>query len=142
MRISDWSSDVCSSDLRRHRWLAARRRQADARPDDDRKRGDARQFGHGALGQGRAPPLRIAAWRRSSLRSRSAPMSIFSRAISGGCVSRSEEHTSELQSLMRISYAVFCLNTNKQKKSINTTKKHDQNKNISSHTTLSTNHDN
>src|SRR3546814_5829800 len=27
---------------------------------------------------------------------------------------RSEEHTSELQSLMRISYAVFCLNTNKQ----------------------------
>src|SRR3546814_5527795 len=28
---------------------------------------------------------------------------------------RSEEHTSELQSLMRISYAVFCLKTNKQK---------------------------
>src|SRR3546814_3571134 len=27
---------------------------------------------------------------------------------------RSEEHTSELQSLMRISYAVFCLNTKKQ----------------------------
>src|SRR3546814_8350980 len=34
---------------------------------------------------------------------------------------RSEEHTSELQSLMRISYAVFCLNTKKQKKSDNTT---------------------
>src|SRR3546814_5558690 len=34
-----------------------------------------------------------------------------------GCPSRSEEHTSELQSLMRISYAVFCLKkkTNKQK---------------------------
>src|SRR3546814_8451981 len=32
------------------------------------------------------------------------------------CESRSEEHTSELQSLMRISYAVFCL---KQKKKIN-----------------------
>src|SRR3546814_5374056 len=29
---------------------------------------------------------------------------------------RSEEHTSELQSLMRISYAVFCLQTKKQKK--------------------------
>src|SRR3546814_2585134 len=29
-------------------------------------------------------------------------------------VSRSEEHTSELQSLMRISYAVFCLNKKKQ----------------------------
>src|SRR3546814_5157157 len=30
-------------------------------------------------------------------------------AIISGCVERSEEHTSELQSLMRISYAVFCL---------------------------------
>src|SRR3546814_1822962 len=30
------------------------------------------------------------------------------------CSGRSEEHTSELQSLMRISYAVFCLKTNKQ----------------------------
>src|SRR3546814_9726317 len=28
----------------------------------------------------------------------------------GECAARSEEHTSELQSLMRISYAVFCLN--------------------------------
>src|SRR3546814_2413863 len=33
-----------------------------------------------------------------------------------GFASRSEEHTSELQSLMRISYAVFCLKTKKQKK--------------------------
>src|SRR3546814_10862576 len=37
-------------------------------------------------------------------------------SISGGLVTRSEEHTSELQSLMRISYAVFCLK--KKKKSI------------------------
>src|SRR3546814_2501651 len=37
--------------------------------------------------------------------------------------SRSEEHTSELQSLMRISYAVFCLKK-KKKKHNNTTKKH------------------
>src|SRR3546814_8413616 len=35
---------------------------------------------------------------------------------------RSEEHTSELQSLMRISYAVFCL---KKKKNMNNTKGHD-----------------
>src|SRR3546814_5909465 len=36
-----------------------------------------------------------------------------------GDVGRSEEHTSELQSLMRISYAVFCLkNNNKHKKKI------------------------
>src|SRR3546814_9103776 len=33
----------------------------------------------------------------------------------GGNVVRSEEHTSELQSLMRISYAVFCLKKNKKK---------------------------
>src|SRR3546814_5512503 len=33
----------------------------------------------------------------------------------GFCVSRSEEHTSELQSLMRISYAVFCLKKKKKK---------------------------
>src|SRR3546814_10346264 len=35
---------------------------------------------------------------------------------------RSEEHTSELQSLMRISYAVFCLKKNKNSKQHNTTK--------------------
>src|SRR3546814_1622334 len=34
-------------------------------------------------------------------------------------VMRSEEHTSELQSLMRISYAVFCLKKKKKKKNIN-----------------------
>src|SRR3546814_2198992 len=33
--------------------------------------------------------------------------------MSQGCARRSEEHTSELQSLMRISYAVFCLKTKK-----------------------------
>src|SRR3546814_6577559 len=35
------------------------------------------------------------------------------RRRAGGCAARSEEHTSELQSLMRISYAVFCLKTKK-----------------------------
>src|SRR3546814_3790457 len=39
----------------------------------------------------------------------------------GRAFERSEEHTSELQSLMRISYAVFCL---KKKKTINTTTQH------------------
>src|SRR3546814_2514305 len=38
---------------------------------------------------------------------------------------RSEEHTSELQSLMRISYAVFCLKKNKQIITQNNTTKHD-----------------
>src|SRR3546814_6685619 len=38
-----------------------------------------------------------------------------------GIIIRSEEHTSELQSLMRISYAVFCLKKKKQKNNINST---------------------
>src|SRR3546814_4393429 len=38
----------------------------------------------------------------------------------GGTSGRSEEHTSELQSLMRISYAVFCLKKKKQPKIYNT----------------------
>src|SRR3546814_10589567 len=42
--------------------------------------------------------------------------------------SRSEEHTSELQSLMRISYAVFCLKKNTTIYTTNTTKKIKQNK--------------
>src|SRR3546814_8456529 len=42
------------------------------------------------------------------------------RAVLPGLLRRSEEHTSELQSLMRISYAVFCLN----KKTKNTTINH------------------
>src|SRR3546814_7692705 len=41
-------------------------------------------------------------------------------AITGARPLRSEEHTSELQSLMRISYAVFCLKKKKQKKTHNT----------------------
>src|SRR3546814_7855209 len=48
----------------------------------------------------------------------------FSRVPDGPQVVRSEEHTSELQSLMRISYAVFCLQKkkNRQKNNTNRTK--------------------
>src|SRR3546814_10033453 len=49
---------------------------------------------------------------------RGRPLSRISARIAGcaGRRSRSEEHTSELQSLMRISYAVFCLKKKKNKK--------------------------
>src|SRR3546814_2544124 len=40
---------------------------------------------------------------------------VFHRVIDGFMAQRSEEHTSELQSLMRISYAVFCLKTQKNR---------------------------
>src|SRR3546814_2326037 len=55
----------------------------------------------------------------------SAPIKISGRngstslASDSSCVPRSEEHTSELQSLMRISYAVFCLKKKKRKRTDN-----------------------
>src|SRR3546814_1252836 len=113
MRISDWSSDVCSSDLcgggsggRNHTGTAADEGdedgdreggvEADLRIDAsyDRKSdgfGDKRQS-HDKPGQHIRPD-------------------------------RSEEHTSELQSLMRTSYAVFCL-----KKKIKHTYENNKNK--------------
>src|SRR3546814_6889527 len=42
------------------------------------------------------------------------------RIARSGAAARSEEHTSELQSLMRISYAVFCLKKKQEKKLTNT----------------------
>src|SRR3546814_3356942 len=104
VRVSDWSSDVCSSDLddlcrqghlcdrpvRQHRCRGRRR--------TDRDRGDARARDPARY---QARHLRRA-WRRPGL----------DPVLRGaGARLRSEEHTSELQSLMRISYAVFCLKT-------------------------------
>src|SRR3546814_1699754 len=45
---------------------------------------------------------------------------MYSRQLRTVSVRRSEEHTSELQSLMRMSYAVFCLKKNKKKRLMNT----------------------
>src|SRR3546814_10598685 len=45
---------------------------------------------------------------------RPPPRLLLAAAAIGGEADRSEEHTSELQSLMRISYAVFCLKKKKQ----------------------------
>src|SRR3546814_4482310 len=51
------------------------------------------------------------------------PAYVRADADLGFAVERSEEHTSELQSLMRISYAVFCLKKKKHTKTIHTTKR-------------------
>src|SRR3546814_4660885 len=88
MRISDWSSDVCSSDLDHDR-LDQHLRAAGVELAD--------QFAKLALHIGvGGDDDRIGA---------------FVAGDDGGAAGRdrSEEHTSELQSLMRISYAVFCL---------------------------------
>src|SRR3546814_1735238 len=123
MRISDWSSDVCSSDLR-----SAWRRSATL----------ATGWRQGWLANDLKPLLQGSARLRAVRRARIAPASrggYYRREPAHRCPEdattmkvviaddeplRSEEHTSELQSLMRISYAVFCL----KKKTITTSGQH------------------
>src|SRR3546814_3007270 len=85
MRISDWSSDVCSSDLRNR---AMSMTWACSSIFDPLRNSASDYF--------------CAVQRRSHSLIVSCHCTLF-------CGLRSEEHTSELQSLMRISYAVFCL---------------------------------
>src|SRR3546814_7249746 len=111
MRISDWSSDVCSSDL----VVEARRVAPEIPVLPTRKacRGVAAALTLLApvvrLGRGGACPHVIGTL--------DAMARVIDRVASDRPL-RSEEHTSELQSLMRHSYAVFCL---KKKKETNTT---------------------
>src|SRR3546814_3929541 len=100
MRISDWSSDVCSSDRRRLGVVEAGRGVAD-------QRGDAGEVGQGVAAH------RLALDQVG--RARIGELAVFAPVDPDRPRERSEEHTSELQSLMRISYAVFCL-TKKNKK--------------------------
>src|SRR3546814_5789168 len=111
MRISDWSSDVCSSDFpkdgceRIQNVISARKRirrisifeselwQVQKRPASKSRRDDQERRRRWRS------RVRLVARR---LANRSGPAARRSFV-------RSEEHTSELQSLMRISYAVFCL---------------------------------
>src|SRR3546814_6549828 len=121
MRISDWSSDVCSSDLddSRHR-QPVRGRQAlqpacllglevDVAPRPPHSNIRSRTSSPGSQ---RA----TSAGAGSESDSTDSGAAITCPPQSSGCESgrsRSEEHTSELQSLMRISYAVFCLKKKK-----------------------------
>src|SRR3546814_6457324 len=116
MRISDWSSDVCSSDLLGERRLRDECLGQAAGPEQHqahsrRLRRVHPQDGHAGL-QGQ-PRLRHAllALRRRHRRWRGEGLVRGARLLRQ---LRSEEHTSELQSLMRISYAVFCLKKKKQ----------------------------
>src|SRR3546814_1003392 len=115
MRISDWSSDVCSSDLRRRSGGQTGGRGRDCRSVLWRHR---QRLGIGLVGGGRRDG-RLAIGLAFELLGRLLPLG--ERALFGDdggfdLVGRSEEHTSELQSLMRISYAVFCLKKKKKKK--------------------------
>src|SRR3546814_5793717 len=109
MRISDWSSDVCSSDLQ----------------DRDRARNEADRYRNDILPRARGEALRVvqgAEAYKERLENEAEGeaqrfLSVYNAYRQNPDVTRrrmyletrSEEHTSELQSLMRISYAVFCL---------------------------------
>src|SRR3546814_4929391 len=123
MRISDWSSDVCSSDLRVCASVGpvcpgpAKGKSRKRVNDSSSFRGIMRKNSNFS---GLMKKLLIANRGEIALRiMRSAKemgintVAVYSEADrrSPHVQFRSEEHTSELQSLMSISYAVFCLNT-------------------------------
>src|SRR3546814_8131130 len=105
MRISDWSSDVCSSDLAPFRpvhlmreEIAQHRHRTPRHPIS--RRMPERLHPASAVGKDREV---------TSCRG----LACYLHARNFHEIGRSEEHTSELQSLMRISYAVFCLKKTK-----------------------------
>src|SRR3546814_6213275 len=106
MRISDWSSDVCSSDLSRLFEGSARLDIAGDRLDPDRESHRTCR-GPGAAIRYPDDDVRTDPHLFRDEPGRTASGSLFESASK--IPHRSEEHTSELQSLMRISYAVFCL---------------------------------
>src|SRR3546814_6433031 len=117
MRISDWSSDVCSSDLKAQRQIDTGH--------------DMRMRGGEAAVDGRKPNLdgcqqherkrSHSKWQRRHAHLDPAAAGQYARDKEKKDCRRSEEHTSELQSLMRISYAVFCL---KKQRNTHTTTLH------------------
>src|SRR3546814_1616291 len=120
MRISDWSSDVCSSDLEHDESDIDDGRPPDAdgpgRGDRDTPGDPGREQTRQRQTLQRQPPGPIGNGRQQKAGDHGAAeaedhlVAVPGDGIAGG---RSEEHTSELQSLMRISYAVFCLKKKK-----------------------------
>src|SRR3546814_2594662 len=105
MRISDWSSDVCSSDLAEGKAAPGRQGTATHRSPHGQPDHALPQIGEEPKKAPHQAGLKkIAMWVAQA----STGCTPAACAPFGPCV-RSEEHTSELQSLMRISYAVFCL---------------------------------
>src|SRR3546814_5477693 len=120
MRISDWSSDLCSSDLcaGRSGRQAARSDRASVPVGLSATGDDVHASAGGDLAKYCVPSLRSCRVPHA-VRCIEVPprlLDTIADAIAWGeRRARSEEHTSELQSLMRISYAVFCLKKKKTK---------------------------
>src|SRR3546814_2650597 len=123
MRISDGSSDVCSSDLHQAQGDPDHRSEQAVAAGDERE-----QVGVFMPARACQLPVRVDQRQRFDVvdegrerqpaavdvrRQRTAEAEVVGAGL------RSEEHTSELQSLMRISYAVFCLKKKKEEKKHN-----------------------
>src|SRR3546814_9128766 len=118
MRISDWSSDVCSSDLIR----PVGAEQGWQRPGNPHRFAASLYRPLRQLTRQRGQGLAFCGETRFANMKRHHGIAVAGDHVGaagnvGRMHGRSEEHTSELQSLMRISYAVFCL---KKKKKHNT----------------------
>src|SRR3546814_3398057 len=140
MRISDWSADVCSSDLAARRWRRRRSSRSIAtsgwfplvgwrRPGRRPQPGLSQRYRRCLPVP---PPLRrqhrvddlvgpfaLDDLVLAEMRLAPHPELLHDPGRRDVAAVRSEEHTSELQSLMRISYAVFCLKKkNKHKETL------------------------
>src|SRR3546814_6326427 len=114
MRISDWSSDVCSSDLlvivgHHVRGFQAKRGTIIAVPRPHARRSCLR------LSRAAHALAQTIKKRHADFGHRTCGEKLVACSCRAQC-RRSEEHTSELQSLMRISYAVFCLKKKTKRK--------------------------
>src|SRR3546814_10617718 len=123
MRISDWSSDVCSSDLVEEagvNLILAQRRERQRRHELLARAGQDAAHGHARLAQQPHKLDRLIGRDAAADDEQDAFRGHGSKIPQSACRARrrshnarypawrSEEHTSELQSLMRRSYAVFC----------------------------------
>src|SRR3546814_1617871 len=112
MRISDWSSDVCSSDLLRAYWnvlsaLGAASLRLPAVVAALETIGSAGKFAPDLVHL--RPLWRAVDAMMTATRAGPDLTAQLAKLKAVAFLLRSEEHTSELQSLMRISYAAFCL---------------------------------
>src|SRR3546814_6491428 len=110
MRISDLSSDVCSSDLQMagQPLHVVQRRHVHAPLEIDVRAAHLWQADSRGRYAVRAQDVRVGRAGHARRGLMGAALDMLPR-LDRGADDRSEEHTSELQSLMRISYAVFCL---------------------------------
>src|SRR3546814_5948015 len=115
MRISDWSSDVCSSDLLGIFFPTPESRRFWHHVEQRVDRAVLKSWVEQALEPAARTAFDASVVERS-LSTIFVEPPMFRKCMVAKADDRSEEHTSELQSLMRISYAVFCFT----KKKINT----------------------